>query len=86
MTVRSDLVESLLGLVDRNGESYSHRFSALRKYEGIDPHNLSERVDQRPSRIAGIDGGVGLYGAWEVAKLALTCSYERAPHSAYDSD
>src|SRR5262249_49753940 len=54
------LVHDLTNHVDGNGESYSLIAAGLGKDGGIDTDQLTLDVDQRASRVSGIDGGVGL--------------------------
>jgi sulfide:quinone oxidoreductase len=49
-----------LGHIDGDGETDAHIPAAARENGGVHAHRLAADVEQRSTRIAGIDGGIGL--------------------------
>src|SRR6266516_7001047 len=70
-----ELVDDLLGMVDRDREADTDAAGGLAVNAGVgggDTHHLAGAVDQRPTRVARVDRGVGLDGiADRLATLLL---------------
>ncbi|MCL5281082.1 MAG: hypothetical protein M1376_14375 [Planctomycetes bacterium] len=59
LAVLADLLIDVLGDVGRNGEPDAD-IALAAEDSRIDAHGLAIEVDQRPARVARIDGGIGL--------------------------
>src|SRR5262249_39293784 len=58
--VRDQLGHDAARRVDGNGEPYAHRAARGAVDHGVDADDLAAAVDERPPRVAGVDGRVGL--------------------------
>jgi hypothetical protein len=65
------LIAHAHGLVDGNRERDAHEAARARVDLAVDAHHLAAHVDQRPARVAGVDGHVGLDEGQVVAGVAL---------------
>src|SRR5713101_1175909 len=77
------VLRNLLGQIDGDGEADAGRRAARGKNGGIDADHFAVRIQQRPARIASIDGRVGLNGVFDKRRLAgLHGSAEGADYSS----
>src|SRR4051812_42674341 len=61
MTGLYELRDDALGRCDRNRKAHAGRRAGRTHNGGIDPNKTSGGIEQRTTRIPGIDGGVYLY-------------------------
>src|SRR5690606_32523738 len=58
LAVLLELLDHTHGFINRNGQRNPHEATALRNDLGIDTNHLSSQIDQRTTRVTGIDGYV----------------------------
>src|SRR6266852_486549 len=68
--VGHEIVRDAFGAIDGNGEADAGGGATRRVNRGVDADDFAVRIDERPSGIAAIDGGVGLNGFVDESGLA----------------
>jgi len=72
--VLHEVVEHLVRHGRRDGEADPLVAAAAREDRRVDADHLAARVDQRPARVAGVDGGVGLDEVFVVGEAEVAAA------------
>ncbi len=89
LTVLQDLAHDRLGDVHGNGEADADVAAAVAEDRGIDADQLAPQVDERTTRVAGVDRGVGLdeiLVAVRIDAAAPECAHDAGGHGVLQAE